>query len=83
MCATVATKIPSGWQSVCLKQKGVFPCSLFCSPDGKQFKTIEEVHKYNSELEKKKIEAQHFSFAPKPQQSIGSGTQSGNNQSII
>jgi len=72
MCAPVATKIPAGWQSVCLKQKGVFPCSLFCSPDGKQFKTIEEVHKYNSELEKKKIEEQHFSFVPNPPQRSGS-----------
>lgn len=63
MCVPVT--IPSGWQQTCLKASGRVAqnaphCSLFCSPNGKTFKTLEDVHKYNCELERIKLEKQEF-----------------------
>ena len=63
MCIKVT--IPSGWQQTCLKKSGrlgpdATQCSLFCSPNGKTFKTLDEVHKYNCELERIKLEKEEF-----------------------
>lgn len=68
MCLPAANQIPKGWQRVCLKECGMVPkdspnCSLYCSPNGKQFKTIEEVQKYNIEIERGRIEKSARSFA--------------------
>ena len=83
MC--IPATIPSGWQQTCLKTSGRVPhnsphCSLFCSPNGKTFKTLDEVHKYNCELERIKLEKQEFlgkntySFVP---------NQTGNNYQFV
>ena len=63
MC--IPATIPSGWQQTCLKKSGrVAPdcaeCSLFCSPNGKTFKTLDEVHSYNCKLEREKLEKEEF-----------------------
>lgn len=69
MC--IPAPIPSGWQRVCLKQQGRGlghgeSCSLFCSPNGKKFRTLEDVHKYNSELELKNLEKEKMSYSYLP-----------------
>ena len=66
MC--IPAPIPSGWQRVCLKQQGRGlghgeSCSLFCSPNGKKFRTLEDVHRYNSELELRNLEKEKMSYS--------------------
>ena len=59
MCILKNYRIPRGWQKVCLRAKMAAsssdPCSLFLSPNGRTFTTMEQVHKYNSLLEKEKL----------------------------
>ena len=59
MCVLKKYRIPRGWQKVCLRAKMAAsssdPCSLFLSPNGRTFTTMEQVQEYNSLLEKEKL----------------------------
>merc|ERR1712096_405107 len=64
MCNFGSSSVPKGWQWVCLKSSGaVSPysqnCSVFCSPNGKRFTSLEKVHVFDRELEKAKLEKEH------------------------
>jgi len=64
MCNFGSSSVPKGWQWVCLKSSGaVSPysqdCSVFCSPNGKRFTSLEKVHEFNRQLEKAKLEKEH------------------------
>ena len=71
MCNLSQPQVPRGWQRVCQKAKMPLesrdPCSLFLSPNGKTFKTMDEVHRYSKVLhleklarEQKKMEAKNL-----------------------
>ena len=73
MCNLSQPQVPRGWQRVCQKAKMPLesrdPCSLFLSPNGKTFKTMDEVHRYSKVLhleklarEQKKMEAKNNYF---------------------
>ena len=59
MCIFGRPQVPRGWQQVC--QKANLPpdsrdsCSLFLSPDGKTFKTMDEVVSYSKVLDQEKL----------------------------
>ena len=69
MCKTPQPPVPKSWTVSCLKNDGIDDggvCSRFFSPDGMVFKTVEEVYKHNTVLEKERIEKEKkkiFSFA--------------------
>ena len=53
-------QVPRGWQQVCRKAalppQSRDPCSLFLSPNGKIFKTMDEVASYSKVLDQRKME---------------------------
>jgi len=64
MCNFDPKSVPKGWQWVCLKSSGVVPmdsqnCSKFCSPNGKVFTSLEEVHAHNRLAEMLKLEKEN------------------------
>ena len=69
MCKTPLPQVPKDWRVACLKKDGINEpgiCSRFFSPDGMVFKTVEEVHQYNTVLEKEKLEKEQkkiYSFS--------------------
>ena len=59
MCLLGEPQVPSGWQQVCLKamlpNQSRDPCSLFLAPNGKTFKTMDEVASYSKVLDQEKM----------------------------
>ena len=59
MCNLGKPQVPRGWQQVCQKAKmpveSKDPCSLFLSPNGKTFKTMDEVASYSKILDQEKM----------------------------
>ena len=69
MCVPDKIKTPKGWQVVCLKKtrnKDIIDCTLFCSPNGKVARSIEDVQKINAAEEKAKIEKEMASEISPP-----------------
>jgi len=60
MCNFSAESVPKGWQWTCRRRSSGFleseNCTVFCSPNGKVFHSLEAVHQHNREIERKKIE---------------------------
>lgn len=60
MCNFSAESVPKGWQWTCRRRSTGFleseNCTVFCSPNGKVFHSLEAVHQHNREIERKKIE---------------------------
>ena len=60
MCLLGEPQVPSGWQQVCLKamlpNQSRDPCSLFLAPNGKTFKTMDEVASYSKVLDQEKMQ---------------------------
>ena len=67
-------QVPRGWQQVCQRAKmpagSSTPCSLYLSPNGRTFRTMEEVQEYNRQLEKQKIEREQKKMEKGRQQTM-------------
>ena len=63
MCNWSSQQVPWGWKRKCqralLPPGSSTPCSLFLSPNGRTFRTMEEVEMYTRQLEQQKIEGEH------------------------
>ena len=90
MCNLGKPQVPRGWQQVCQKAnmpvESRDPCSLFLSPNGKTFKTMDEVTSYSKILDQEKMAREQKKMAAKnlklnvsdvPRRIVGNSTELG------